>query len=231
MTATTARQYDNGAWHPCPPLKAPWDVRWCCEHDWQPHRHQDGSTSFCDWDCMRCGAQTEAATSPASAWRIRRWSRRTAHTVRPRAQAARGVGMTPSRSMTVEVSARDLPEFKRMVAFVRDVQAHAAEHDDGALRQKLHQLGDDLEALRAEHGSETVTFDHHTPQQYARVDLDYLASAREKYRVLIGQLERGERTSQDMLHPAYKLGEFLNTATFGAFSASDATARRTESEL
>ncbi len=66
--------------------------------------------------------------------------------------------------------------------------------------------------------------------RHIRADVTYLASAREKYRVLVGQLERGERSSGDMLHPAYKLGEFLDTALFGAFSDSDATARR-ESRL
>lgn len=58
--ARALRQYGDGGWYAAPPLKAPWDVRWCCEHDWQPHRHDNGVTSPVDWDCLRCGRPDRA---------------------------------------------------------------------------------------------------------------------------------------------------------------------------
>lgn len=67
------RQYENGSWYPTPPIKAPWDVRWCCYHDWTPHRHDSGETSPIDWDCLCCGATTENAARPPSEWHWRRW--------------------------------------------------------------------------------------------------------------------------------------------------------------
>lgn len=67
-------RYENGAWHKAVPLKAPWDVRWCCNHDWEPHRHPSGESSFVDWDCMRCGATAETGeTPPPTVWKLRRW--------------------------------------------------------------------------------------------------------------------------------------------------------------
>lgn len=54
-----------------------------------------------------------------------------------------------------------------------------------------------------------------------RVDFDYLGDARKKYRKLVREIEQG-RPHADMLHTAYKLGQFLDTATNGAWSASEA---------
>lgn len=45
-----------------------------------------------------------------------------------------------------------------------------------------------------------------------RVDLDSLRAARAKLRTVISQLEEGQRTHSDILHPAYKLGQFLGEA-------------------
>lgn len=70
---STSRQYGNGGWYPCPPGKAPWDVRWCCEHDWELHRHDNGMQSWLDWDCFRCGAEAEHPDPPATIWKARRW--------------------------------------------------------------------------------------------------------------------------------------------------------------
>lgn len=71
---SVSAQYGNGGWYPCPPRMAPWDVRWCCEHDWEPHRHPSGEQSWVDWDCMRCGATAETGASPPPVvWKRRRW--------------------------------------------------------------------------------------------------------------------------------------------------------------
>lgn len=72
-TTETMRQHANGGWYPAVPLKAPLDVRWMCEHDWTPHRHDSGETSFVDWDCLRCGAEAESGHAPPKPWRVRRW--------------------------------------------------------------------------------------------------------------------------------------------------------------
>ena len=32
------------------PVKAPWIVRLRCRHDWWP-------VGFCDWACVKCGAE------------------------------------------------------------------------------------------------------------------------------------------------------------------------------
>ena len=54
-----------------------------------------------------------------------------------------------------------------------------------------------------------------------RVDHDSLRAAKLKYRTLVRQLEAGDRTPSDMLHPAYKLGQFLTEALGVAWAAAD----------
>lgn len=54
-----------------------------------------------------------------------------------------------------------------------------------------------------------------------RVDWESLRAARLKYRTLVRQLEEGKRPHDDILHPAYKLGQFLDEALYGAFAAAD----------
>lgn len=56
-----------------------------------------------------------------------------------------------------------------------------------------------------------------------RVDFESLRAARRKYRTLVRQIEEGKRPHSDLIHPAYKLGQFLNEALYGAFSAVDAS--------
>lgn len=50
-----------------------------------------------------------------------------------------------------------------------------------------------------------------------KVDHDYLRAARQKYRKLVVQLEEGKRPHDDILHPAYKLGQFLESALGAAW--------------
>jgi hypothetical protein len=57
-----------------------------------------------------------------------------------------------------------------------------------------------------------------------RVDWDYLASARRKYRQLVREIEAGADHQAKLEHTAAKLGIFLDTALNGAFSGSDAKA-------
>ena len=54
-----------------------------------------------------------------------------------------------------------------------------------------------------------------------RVDYESLRAARLKYRQLVRQIEEGKRPHNDLLHPAYKLGQFLDEALYGAFRAMD----------
>lgn len=64
----------NGRWVPAIPLKSPVDVRWCCEHEWTPHVYSSGEDAWNFFDCVRCGAETEAANCPEpGVWRVRRW--------------------------------------------------------------------------------------------------------------------------------------------------------------
>lgn len=57
-----------------------------------------------------------------------------------------------------------------------------------------------------------------------RVDWEYLQSARRKYRQLVGEIEAGADHHAKLEHTASKLGTFLDTALYGAFSAADAKA-------
>lgn len=54
-----------------------------------------------------------------------------------------------------------------------------------------------------------------------RMDFEALKAAKAKYRTLIRQLEEGKRPHDDLLHPAYKLGQFLNEALPQAWSVAD----------
>lgn len=54
-----------------------------------------------------------------------------------------------------------------------------------------------------------------------RVDLADLGDARRKYRQLVREIEQGKGHQTHLLHSAYKLGQFLDEAMFGAFSASE----------
>lgn len=67
-------QERGGRWVPAIPIRAPWHGRWCCPHKWTPHVHASGETSPVDYDCMRCGASTEAGGPPADGlWPARSW--------------------------------------------------------------------------------------------------------------------------------------------------------------
>lgn len=59
------------------------------------------------------------------------------------------------------------------------------------------------------------------PRDTVPVDHDSLRAARQKYRTLVVQLEKGERSPSDMLHPAYKLGQFLTDALGPAWTEAE----------
>lgn len=79
----TPRESDNsrcygGVWVPAIPGRAPYDVRWCCTHEWTPLAviGSDGTFlgySHIDYGCLRCGAVTDAAGAPPAVWPMRRW--------------------------------------------------------------------------------------------------------------------------------------------------------------
>lgn len=54
-----------------------------------------------------------------------------------------------------------------------------------------------------------------------RIDWEYMRDARRKYRQLVREIEQGKGHQTHLLHSAYKLGSFLDTAMNGAFSASE----------
>jgi hypothetical protein len=56
---------------------------------------------------------------------------------------------------------------------------------------------------------------------YTRVDWQALNGARKKLRQLTIQLEKGERPADDMLHPAWKLQQFLREALPDAWDAAE----------
>ena len=58
---------------------------------------------------------------------------------------------------------------------------------------------------------------------YTRIDWDSLKAARSKMRVVIKQLEEGRRTHDHILHPAYKLSQFLAEALPDAWPAVEET--------
>ena len=62
------------------------------------------------------------------------------------------------------------------------------------------------------------------------VDHESLRAAKLKYRTLIVQLEEGKRKPDDMLHPAYKLGQFLSEALGVAWTYADTRAPDTPQE-
>jgi hypothetical protein len=64
-----------------------------------------------------------------------------------------------------------------------------------------------------------------------RVDWDYLAAARKKYRQLVREIEAGADHQAKLEHTASKLGIFLDTALNGAFSGSDVKAPDTVSAV
>lgn len=53
------------------------------------------------------------------------------------------------------------------------------------------------------------------------VDHESLRAAKQKYRTLVKQLEEGKRPANDMIHPAYKLGQFLEEALGTAWRDAD----------
>lgn len=53
------------------------------------------------------------------------------------------------------------------------------------------------------------------------VDWESLRAARAKMRTVIRQLEEGKRPHDDILHPAYKLSQFLSDALGVAWDAAD----------
>lgn len=64
----------GGRWVPAIPLKAPIDVRWCCDHRWTPHVYPQGWDAWNYFDCVRCGVNVEAGVQPENGpWLIRRW--------------------------------------------------------------------------------------------------------------------------------------------------------------
>lgn len=54
---------------------------------------------------------------------------------------------------------------------------------------------------------------------FTRIDWEYLKAARQKMRTVIVQLEEGKRPHDDILHPAYKLSQFLSEALPDAWDA------------
>jgi hypothetical protein len=54
-----------------------------------------------------------------------------------------------------------------------------------------------------------------------RIDWESMSAARRKYLQMCRQLEEGKRPHDDILHAAWKLGQFLDDATYRAFSADD----------
>lgn len=60
-----------------------------------------------------------------------------------------------------------------------------------------------------------------SPRDTVRVDHESLRAAKMKYRTLVVQLEQGKRTHNDILHPAYKLGQFLTEALGVAWTHAD----------
>lgn len=54
---------------------------------------------------------------------------------------------------------------------------------------------------------------------FTRVDWESLRAARAKMRTVIVQLEEGKRPHDDILHPAYKLSQFLADALPDAWEA------------
>jgi hypothetical protein len=54
---------------------------------------------------------------------------------------------------------------------------------------------------------------------FTRVDWQALKAARGKMRTVIIQLEEGQRPHNDILHPAYKLSQFLSEALPDAWPA------------
>lgn len=58
---------------------------------------------------------------------------------------------------------------------------------------------------------------------FTRVDWESLKAARSKMRVVIKQLEEGKRPHDDILHPAYKLSQFLAEALPDAWDAVEET--------
>lgn len=59
------------------------------------------------------------------------------------------------------------------------------------------------------------------PKDMTRVDHESLRAAKMKYRQVVVQLEEGTRSHSDILHPVYKLGEFLSEALGPAWTAAD----------
>lgn len=59
------------------------------------------------------------------------------------------------------------------------------------------------------------------PKDTIPVDHESLRAAKQKYRTLVKQLEEGKRPANDMIHPAYKLGQFLTDALGTAWTDAD----------
>lgn len=59
------------------------------------------------------------------------------------------------------------------------------------------------------------------PRDTIPVNHESLRAAKHKYRTLVKQLEEGKRSSNDMIHPAYKLGQFLTEALGAAWTDAD----------
>jgi hypothetical protein len=61
----------------------------------------------------------------------------------------------------------------------------------------------------------------HSAFEHVKVDVESLRAARMKYRRVVRQLEEGKRPHDDILHPAYKLGQFLDDALGPIWRAMD----------
>lgn len=56
---------------------------------------------------------------------------------------------------------------------------------------------------------------------FVKVDHESLRAAHQKYRRVVIQLEEGRRPHNDILHPAYKLGQFLSEALGVAWTEAE----------
>ncbi len=72
--AGNAKQLRGGRWVPAIPVRGPIDTRWLCSHRWTPHVHENGMTSWVDYDCLNCGDGCEAGVPPDDGpYRLRYW--------------------------------------------------------------------------------------------------------------------------------------------------------------
>lgn len=64
---------------------------------------------------------------------------------------------------------------------------------------------------------------------YTRIDYQSMKAARQKYRAAVVKAEK--QPGQPLVHTLYKLGQFLDEATYGAFRASEEQAPDTAEGL